>query len=115
MKEIIPAFRDDNDKIVVVAMFILSIFFFLFPALIVILCCKNQISESSYQIAKALLNFELLMFIVSLFCMIPIIGWIFGLIICPLLMIINVIVVIINMCAIAKQAPVKIPVMYEFI
>ena len=115
MTKILPAFKDDNDRIMIVAMFILSIFFFLFPSLVVILCCKNQISETSYVIAKSLFNFELMLFLLSLVFMIPLIGWLIGIIFCPILMIINIVVLILNLCAIAKNSEVKIPVLYEFI
>ena len=66
MKIISPAFKDDTDKIIVLAMLILSIFFICIPPLVVILLLKNQITENSYDIAKALLNMEIAMFLISL-------------------------------------------------
>ena len=111
----IPLFKDDKDKVIIVGMIILSIFFFLFPSLIVVLCLKNQISENSYNISKSLLNFEILIFLISLICMIPILGWILAVFLCPILEIINIIVLILAICSIAKNSEVNIPVMYEFI
>ena len=115
MKSISPVFKDDRDKIYIVAMLILSLFFVFIPPLIVVLVLKEFISENSYQIAKAFLNFEILLTLISLSFMIPIIGWIAGIILCPLLYLLNIIIVIIDLCAIAKKSEVKIPVPYEFI
>lgn len=115
MKKILPQFKDDTDKIIVVATVIGSIFFVFFPALIAILFGKNYISESSYQIVKSILNFELFLFLVSLIFMIPIIGWLLAIILAPLMVVINTIIMILDLCAIAKNTEVKIPVWYEFI
>ena len=115
MKRIFPEFRDDNDKIIIVAMLILSIFFVFIPPLLVLLCFKNYMSPSSYQIAKSFLNFELMLFLISLIFMIPVLGWLLGIFFCPILMIINIITIIINLGCIAKQNETKIPVFYEFI
>ena len=106
---------DDRDKIVVVAMIVASMFFVFVPALLVVLLLKEQISENSYQIAKCFLNFELLLFLISLTFMVPLIGWLVGVIVGPLLMIFNVIICIIDLCAITKGVEVKVPVPYEFI
>jgi len=113
--KITPLFKDDTDKIIIVGMIILSIFFFLFPSLIVVLCLKNQISENSYNISKSLLNFEILIFLISLICMIPILGWLLAILLCPILEIINIIVMILALCSIGKNSDVNVPVMYEFI
>ena len=115
MQRIIPQFKDDNDKIIVVAMIILSLFCVFIPPLIVMLCLKNYISESSYQIAKAYLNLELFLFLVSLIFIIPIIGWIVGFILCPILYIINVVIIVLNLCAISAMKELKIPVPFNFI
>ena len=115
MKVITPVFKDDRDKIAAVATIILSLFFVFIPALLVVLLLKEKIGESTYQIAKAFLNFELLLFIISLFFMIPIIGWLLAVILAPLMCIFNAIIVILALCAVAKGGEVKVPVWYEFI
>ena len=115
MKKIVPAFKDDNDKIIVVAIIVTSMFLIFVPALLVVLLLKDKISESSYQIAKMFLNFELLLFLVSLIFAIPVIGWLLGLVLGPLMMIFNVIICVINLCSVAKMTEVKVPVPYEFI
>ena len=76
MKNIPAQFRDDRDRMITLAMFILAMFFGFIPPLIVVFVPKNYISESTYEIAKTLFNFELLLFLISLLCFIPIIGWI---------------------------------------
>ena len=58
MKKIMPVFKDDQDKIIVVAMIIASMFLVFVPALIVVLFLKDKLSENSYAIAKMFLNFE---------------------------------------------------------
>lgn len=115
MKKIMPNFKDDKDKIIAVGMIVLSMFLIFVPSLIVVLFLKDQVSEETYQISKMFLNFELLLFLLSLVFMIPVIGWLLGLIIAPIMTIANIILCIINLCAIAKVQEVRLPVPYEFI
>ena len=115
MKKITAEFKNDTDKLITLAMIVTSIFFVFIPSLIVIFIPKEYISESTYNIAKAFFNFELLMFLIALFFMVPIIGWIIGFFVTPIMMILNVIVVVINVCALAKDSEFKIPVVYDFI
>ena len=115
MKKVMPMFNDDRDKIIVVAMIVASMFFIFVPALLVVLLLKEHISENSYQIAKMFLNFELLLFLLSLIFAVPVIGWILGVILGPLMMIFNVIICVIDLCAVVKGTEVKVPVPYEFI
>jgi len=115
MKSFTPQFKDDKDRLITLAMFIASMFFVFVPSLIVIFISKDYISESTYEIAKALFNFELLLFLISLLFIIPIIGWIVGFIIAPLLMLWNIIIIIINLCAFAGNKELKIPEYYRFI
>jgi len=114
MKKFFPEFKDDRDRMIIVCMLVLSMFAIFLPSLIVILFLKDYVSEASYRISKALFNMELLFFLISLLFTIPIIGWIAGFIIAPILGIINIVVVILALCAIAKQTEIKIPVMFEF-
>ena len=115
MKNFTPQFKDDKDRLITLAMFITSMFFIFIPALIVIFIPKDYISETTYNIAKSLFNFELLLFLISLLFIIPIIGWIVGFIIAPLLMLWNIVIVVINLCAIAGNKELKIPEYYSFI
>ena len=115
MKKVMPMFKDDQDKIIMIAMIIASMFFIFVPALIVVLLFKERISENSYQIAKMFLNFELLLFLISLIFALPLIGWILGVILGPIMMIFNIIICVINLCAITKAGEIKVPVPYEFI
>lgn len=115
MKTFIPEFKDDTDKIITVAMFITSIFFIFIPALVVILLLKDQVSERSYEITKAFLNFEIIMFLISLLFLIPIIGWLVGIVGVPIMAIINIVIIVMALCSVAKGSEVKIPVPYEFI
>ena len=115
MKKFMPAFKDDKDKLITLAMVIGSFFFVFVPSLIVVFIPREYISECTYVIAKALFNFELLLFLISLLLLIPIIGWIAAVFVAPLLAIINFVVIIINLCALANNSELKIPVPYEFI
>ena len=115
MRNFTPTFKDDKDRLIVLAMFIASIFFIFIPSLIVIFIPKNYISENTYEIGKTLFNFELLLFLISLLFMIPVIGWVVGFIVAPILMIWNVIIIIINLCAIAGNNELKVPEYYKFI
>ncbi len=115
MKEINAVFKDDKDRVITLAMLITTMFFIFVPSLIVVFIPKNYISESTYEIAKTLFNFELLLFLISLFFMVPVIGWIVGFIVAPILCIWNIIIVIINLCAMAGDGNIKIPEFYKFI
>ena len=115
MKVITPVFKDDTDRVAAIATILLSLFLVFIPGLIVVLFLKDKISEGTYEIAKAFLNFELLLFLISLFFAIPIIGWLVGVILAPIMCIFNAIIVILALCAVAKGGEVKIPVWFEFI
>ena len=115
MKVITPVFKDDTDRVAAVATIILSLFLSFIPGLIVVLFIKDKVSEGTYEIAKAFLNFELLLFLVCLFFAIPIIGWLLGFIFIPLMCIFKAIIVILALCAVAKGGEVKVPVWFEFI
>ena len=115
MRNFAPQFKDDKDRLITLAMFIASMFFIFVPSLIVVFIPKDYISESTYEIAKSLFNFELLLFLISLLFVIPIIGWIVGFIVAPILMLWNVIIIIINLCAFASNKEIKIPEYYKFI
>lgn len=115
MKTFTPAFKDDKDKIITLGMLICSMFFLFFPSLIVIFLPKEHMSETTYNIAKALFNFELMLFLISLLFMVPIIGWIVGFIVAPILMIWNIVVIVVALCAMAGNNEIKLPEMYQFI
>lgn len=115
MKKIVPVFNDEKDRMILVITLISSIFFMFIPSLLVSLFAKEYMSESSYNVAKSIFNFELLLFLVSLIFMIPVLGWILGFILAPLMLIYNAIIMIINLCALAKGSETKIPVLYEFL
>ena len=115
MKKIVPVFKDERDKLITVAMVIASMFLVFVPSLLIVLFGKNYVSESSYEISKAFFNFELLLFLISLIFAIPVIGWFLGVILGPIMMIFNVIICVINLCAVAKGVETKVPVKYEFV
>ena len=57
MKNIVAEFRDDKDRMITLAMFILTLFSGFIPSLVVVFIPKDYISESTYEIAKTLFNF----------------------------------------------------------
>ena len=114
MKDYIPTFKDDRDRLITVTMLITSMFFVFIPSLIVIFLPKDYIGESTYNISKSLFNFELLLFLISLLFMIPIIGWIAGFFMIPIMLLINIIVIIINLSGIANNSKLIIPEPYKF-
>ncbi len=113
--KIMPEFNDDTDKIIMLIMIICTVFCAFISPLVVILFLKKYISEPSYLIAKAFLNFELLLTLISLIFIIPIIGWLAALFVGPILYIWNFIVVVLSVCAIVKKSEVSVPTPYEFI
>lgn len=115
MKKIMPVFKDERDKLITVAMIIASMFLVFVPSLLAVLFGKNYVSESAYEISKAFFNFELLLFLISLIFVIPVVGWILGTILGPLMMVFNIVICVINLCAVAKGDETKVPVGYEFV
>ena len=115
MKSITPAFKDENDKLISVAVVLLSMFFFFVPSLLVVLFGKNYVSESTYALSKMIFNFELFLFLISLIAIIPIIGWLVAVILIPILYIWNIVVLVLGLCAIGKGSEIKVPVPYEFV
>ena len=115
MKNITAEFKDDIDRMITLAMFVITLFAGFTPSLIAIFIPKKYISESTYEIAKTLFNFELLLFLVSLLCWIPFIGWLASLIIVPVILIWNTVIVVINLCSIAKENTAKLPEYFKFI
>ena len=113
--KLVPVFRDENDKLAAVAVVLLSMFFFFIPTLLMILFGKNYVGENTYGISKALFNFELFIFLVSLIAIIPIIGWIIAFILVPILYLWNILVIVLALCSIGKGSEVKIPVLFEFV
>ena len=113
--KIIPGFKDDTDKIIAISMAICTVFVSFFSPLIVILFLKERISEQSYSITKAFLNYEIFLALISLIAIVPIIGWIVGLFLIPVLYIWNIVVVLLAVCAMVKQNEVSVPVLYTFI
>ena len=115
MTKIMPLFKNDDDRIITIAVFLTSVFFLFLPSLLVILCLKEKLSDEAYGIIKSVFNFELFLFIISLFFMLPVIGWIAGIVVAPLIAIWNILVMIIALCSVAKDKEVSIPVPYEFV
>ena len=115
MKNIVAEFKDDKDRMITLAMLILALFCGFIPPLVVVFIPKEYISESTYEIAKTLFNFELLLFLISLLCLIPVLGWLASFLIVPVLLIWNTIVIIISLCSMAKDNVVKLPSFYNFI
>ncbi len=115
MQILVPEFKDDKDRLITIGMILTSAFLSFVPSLIVIFIPKEYISESTYQIAKAFFNFELTLFIISLFTIIPIIGWICGIFILPIVMIVNVIVILLCIINISKNNQFKVPEIFKFI
>jgi len=56
--KIMPVFKDDNDKLITLGFIIFSLAFFILPALIIILCGKNYVSETVYSLVKSIFSFN---------------------------------------------------------
>ena len=115
IKKLMPEYKDDRDKIIMIAMAICSMFASFVSPLVVILALKQYITTESYEIAKAFLNFELFLALISLISVVPLIGWVAGMFLIPALYIWNVVVVVFAVCAFVKKSEVSVPVPYPFI
>lgn len=115
MKIVPSVFNDDRDKLAAVAVVLCSMFFSFLPGLVVLLFLKEKVSANTYEISKGFFNFELLLFLISLIVVIPLIGWIAGAILIPVMAIFNIVIIVIDLCAIAKGAEVKVPEWFSFL
>ena len=55
------------------------------------------------------------LFLVALIFIIPVIGPILGFVLAPIMMILNVVICVINLCAVGKGSEIKLPVPYKFL
>ena len=113
--KIIPEYKDDTDKIITIVTAICTLFFSFIAPLVTVVLLKNYITSQSYEIAKAFLNLEIFLALISLIAIIPIFGWIVGIFLIPILYIFNIVVVLLAVCAMVKKAEVSVPVPYAFI
>lgn len=123
MKTFTMEFKDDNDKVIIVGMILLAIILSFISPLLVFFLLRNKISEKSYEFTKALLNFELLLFIICIiFCIIsfiPFIGWLIGAFLGWLfgavMFIYNAIMMLLTIFKISDKKEAQLPVPYEFV
>ena len=108
MEKIMPIFRDENDKLLTIIALIASIFLPVIPFL-VLFFLKDNLSENSFAITKAFLNFEILLFVISLICWVPIVGWIICLIFGPIILLINAVIMLMGILSILNNKEVCIP------
>ena len=113
--KIVPEYKDDTDKIITIMMAVCVLFASFISPLVVILALKEKITAQSYEITKAFLNFELFLALISLIAIVPVVGWIIGFILIPILYIWNILVVVFAVCALVKKTEVSVPVPYAFI
>ena len=113
--KIVPEYKDDTDKIIVISTAVCSLFVSFIAPLVTVLAFKKYITAQSYEITKAFLNYELFLALISLIAIIPILGWIIGAFLIPILYIWNVIVVVLAVCSLVKKTEVSVPVPYAFI
>ena len=115
MEVILPVFKNPEDRNILILALLLALVFGFIPFLLVLLFLNEKIGESSKQIIKSFLNFELLIFLISVIAAIPIVGFLVSLLICPLCFIVNLIVILMALLAISNNQAVKIPVFIKFI
>ena len=113
--KIMPEYKDDTDKIITIITAVCTVFCSFIAPLITVLLLKQYLSSQSYEIAKAFLNFEIFLALISLIAIIPIVGWIAGMFIIPILYIWNVLVVVLAVCSMVKKTEVNVPIPYAFI
>ncbi len=115
METIMPVFKNEEDKTIVILTLVLAIFLGFLAPLIVMLFFKEKLSENSFSIVKTLLNFELMLLLFCIIFMIPIVGWLIATIGAPVVAIINLIFPIMALVAVINQQAVKFPVLFKFV
>lgn len=109
---IIPKFKDVNEGNIMRITGLLSIFFLFIPALIIYFVFQEGFSKESKEIVVELVNFNIVAFIAFFICgIVPIIGWLASLVICPVVLIINIIIAI----QIVNGTEVKIPIILQLL
>ena len=113
MEEIIPQFKDENEKSTITLIIALSVVCPLIVTAVAFFGLKKEtFSPSSIAVIKALLNFDLLLLIISLVVSVvsavPIIGWIISSIASALIYLVHVLVTLIPLLGIVNNQPVKV-------
>jgi len=115
MEVILPDYKDVDEKNTVMLVALLTILTTIIAPLITFFAMKDYLSPAANAIIKALLNFEILMVILSIVCMIPIIGWLIAFLLVPCIIIVHYAVTIVATLCIINNQPVKIWAPVKFI
>jgi len=123
MREFTVEFKDDNEKIIIIGAILGAIILSFISPLVVFFFLRDKIGEKSYELIKALLNFELLLFIICIVFfiigLIPVIGWIIaaflGGLVGTVLFIYNAVILLFAVFSITDKKVAKLPVPYEFV
>ncbi len=115
MKRYKVEFKNDNDKLIFILVLLGSLFAFCLPAFIAIMFCKKYLSEGTYDVCKGLFNFELLILLITIAFTVPVIGWILGWIFGTAIVIFNIVIVVVNIVALAQKTEFMVPVLFEFL
>ena len=109
----IPVFQNSSEKSIVVMSMVFGIFFGFIPFLIVMFACKDNLSETSYEMIKAFANLELCFFIICFAVgLVPLVGLI-SLLVGPAFFIWSLILILSALQGINNNSEVKIPVMFK--
>ena len=114
MEQIFPEYKSEEEKNTLLLVAILTIIFPVIAPAVAYLGLKS-LSPSSFDVVKALLNFELSCMIVVLICGIPIIGWLLAFVALPVITIAHYIITIAAALSIANNQPVNVFVPVKFI
>ena len=115
MEVIFPEFKDENEKNTMLLVAVLTILAGIIAPIIVFFVMRETLSPAANEVNKALLNFEILMVILVIFCTIPIIGWLAAFLLAPFITIAHFVVTIIATLCIVNNQPIKIWAPIKFI
>ena len=115
METLTPAFQTEEEKYIMIAMLVCCLFLGFLSPLIIMIVAKEKLSESSLQMLKAFLNFELFLLILIVVTLIPIIGWILSFILCPVIFVCGLLFPIWGLVATANNQAFKVPVLFKFV
>ena len=115
MEVISPEFKDENEKNTMTLLAVLTILTAIVAPLVVFFAMKENLSPAANAVTKALLNFEILMTILTIICMIPIIGWMAAFLLAPFITIAHLIVTIVATLCLVNNQPVKVWAPVKFI
>lgn len=105
--------QNEDEKKLLVLLFVLGIFFGFIPFIIALFFMKDKFNNTLLEVIRNFCNFEIIIFlIVFLIGIVPIVG-LLTLLISPVVFVINAIILFMAMNSLSYNRPISIPVFFK--